>query len=244
MSLVSIIIPYFKKKNYIQQTLNSILKQKYKNFEILIIYDDEDQNDLPFIKKIKKKDKRIKLIINEKNIGAGMSRNKAIKISKGKYIAFLDADDLWHHEKLKKQLSYMKKKEIKISHTSYYIIDKQNKKIGFREAKKINYNRLVSSCDIGLSSVIIKKSLLKNESFSKLKTKEDYVLWLKLAKKKFEFYPIKTPLLYWRKLNNSLSSSLIQKLIDGYSVYRIYLKQSILKSFLSLFILSINFLRK
>ena len=212
MSLVSIIIPYFKKKNYIQQTLNSILKQKYKNFEILIVYDDKDQNDLLFLKKIKKKDKRIKLIINEKNMGAGMSRNKAIKISKGKYIAFLDADDLWHPDKLKEQLSYMKKKGIKITHTSYYIIDKQNKKIGFREAKRINYNRLVKSCDIGLSSVMVKKSLLKNNLFSKLRTKEDYVLWLKLAKKNFEFYPIKKPLLHWRKLNNSLSSSLIQKL--------------------------------
>ncbi len=188
MSLVSIIIPYFKKKNYIQQTLNSILKQKYKNFEILIVYDDEDQSDLPFLKKIKRKDKRIKLIINKRNIGAGMSRNKAIKISKGKYVAFLDADDLWHPDKLKKQLSYMKKKEIKISHTSYYIIDKQNKKIGFREAKRINYNRLIKSCDIGLSSVMIKKSLLKNNSFSKLKTKEDYVLWLKLTKKNMNFF--------------------------------------------------------
>ena len=244
MSLVSIIIPYFKKKNYIQQTINSIFRQKYKNFEILIIYDDEDQNDLSFLKKIKKKDKRIRLIINKKNIGAGMSRNKAIKISKGKYIAFLDADDLWHPDKLKKQLNYMKKKRIEITHTSYHIIDKQNKRIGFREAKIIDYNRLIKSCDIGLSSVMVKKSLLKNSLFSKLKTKEDYVLWLKLAKKKYKFYPIKIPLLYWRKLNNSLSSSSIQKLIDGYSVYRIYLKQSIIRSFLSLFILSINFLQK
>ena len=209
----------------------------------MIIYDDEDQNDLPFIKKIKKKDKRIKLIINEKNIGAGLSRNKAIKISKSKYIAFLDADDLWHPAKLKKQINYMEKKKIQITHTSYHIINKQNKKIGFREAKKINYASLIKSCDIGLSTVMIKKSLLKNNLFSKFKTKEDYVLWLKLTKKN-EFYPIKTPLTYWRKLNNSLSSSLIQKLIDGYSVYRVYLKQSILKSFLSLFILSINFLRK
>ena len=124
------------------------------------------------------------------------------------------------------------------------LIDKQNKRIGFREAKIIDYNRLIKSCDIGLSSVMVKKSLLRNSLFSKLKTKEDYVLWLKLAKKKYKFYPIKTPLLYWRKLNNSLSSSSIQKLIDGYSVYRIYLKQSIIRSFLSLFILSINFLQK
>jgi teichuronic acid biosynthesis glycosyltransferase TuaG len=243
MSLVSIIIPYFKKKNYIQQTFNSILKQEYKNFEILFIYDDENQNDLTLLKEMKKKDKRLKIIINKKNIGAGMSRNRAIKASKGKYIAFLDADDLWHPDKLKKQIDYMEKKKIKITHTSYYIINKENKKIGFREAKKINYSALTKSCDIGLSTVVVKKSLLKNNLFSKLKTKEDYVLWLKLTKKN-EFYPIKIPLTYWRKLDNSLSSSLIQKLIDGYCVYRVYLKQSIIKSFLSLFILSINFLRK
>ena len=101
MKLVSIIIPYYKKKSYIEQTLKSILKQKYKYFEILIIYDDNSKKDLPFLKTLKKKDKRIKLFINKKNIGAGMSRNKGIKLSKGKYIAFIDADDLWHPQKLK-----------------------------------------------------------------------------------------------------------------------------------------------
>ena len=68
MKLISIIIPYYKKKRYIKLTLQSILRQKYKNFEILIIYDDADTEDLLFIKKLKKKDKRIKLIINKKNI--------------------------------------------------------------------------------------------------------------------------------------------------------------------------------
>ena len=86
MSLVSIIIPYFKKKNYIKFTINSILNQEYKNFEILIIYDDSDKTELKFIKKIKELDKRIQIIINKTNIGAGASRNKAIKKSRGKYI--------------------------------------------------------------------------------------------------------------------------------------------------------------
>ena len=93
MSLVSIIIPYFK-KNYIISIINSILKQNYRNYEIFIIYDDEDKADLNFIANIKKIDKRIKLIINIKNLGVGSSRNKAIKYCK-EYIAFIDADDLW-----------------------------------------------------------------------------------------------------------------------------------------------------
>ena len=244
MKLVSIIIPYYKKKNYIEQTLNSILNQKFKNFEVLIIYDDSDRRDLIYLKTLKKKDNRIKLIINNKNIGAGMSRNKGLKFSRGKYIAFIDADDIWHSNKLKTQLNYMIKNKILISHTSYYIIDKENKKIGFREAKKISYKDLIKSCNIGLSTVMIKKKIIEKYSFAKFKTKEDYVLWLKLAKNNYTFYPIKKSLTSWRSLDNSLSSSLMQKLIDGYLVYRVFLKQSFIKSLLSLFILSLNFLKK
>ena len=244
MTLISIIIPYYKKRYYIRQTLQSILKQDYKHFEILLIYDDEDQTDLVLLKKLSNNDKRIKLIINKKNIGAGMSRNKAIKLSKGDYIAFIDADDIWHRNKLQQQISFMKKNQINLCHTSYYIVNRNNKKIGLRKAKKLKFKDLLKSCDVGLSTVMIKKKLLKNNFFPTLKTKEDYVLWLKLTKKKYTFYPIKKPLTSWRSLNNSLSSSTIQKLIDGYNVYRIYMKQSFVQSIISLFILSINFLKK
>tara|TARA_B100000035_G_scaffold313130_1_gene326124 strand:+ start:783 stop:1517 length:735 start_codon:yes stop_codon:yes gene_type:complete len=244
MTLISIIIPYYKKRYYIRQTLQSILKQNYKYFEILLIYDDEDQTDLVLLKKLSNNDKRIKLIINKKNIGAGMSRNKAIKLSKGDYIAFIDADDIWHRNKLQQQISFMKKNQINLCHTSYYIVNRNNKKIGLRKAKKLKFKDLLKSCDVGLSTVMIKKKLLKNNFFPTLKTKEDYVLWLKLTKKKYTFYPIKKPLTSWRSLNNSLSSSTIQKLIDGYNVYRIYMKQSFVQSIISLFILSINFLKK
>ena len=244
MTLISIIIPYYKKRYYIRQTLQSILKQNYKNFEILLIYDDEDQTDLVLLKKLSKNDKRIKLIVNKKNIGAGMSRNKAIKLSKGNYIAFIDADDIWHRNKLQQQISFMKKNQINLCHTSYYIVNRNNKKIGLREAKELKFKSLLKSCDIGLSTVMVKKKLLKNNFFPNLKKKEDYVLWLKLTKKKNTFYFIKKPLTSWRSLDNSLSSSIIQKLIDGYNVYRIYMKQSFVQSIKSLFILSINFLKK
>ncbi len=244
MKLVSIIIPYYKKKNYIEQTLKSILNQKYKNFEILIVYDDSDKSDLSFLKTLKKNDSRIKLVINKKNIGAGKSRNKAIKLSKGKYLAFIDSDDLWHPDKLKIQVNHMTKNKILISHTSYNIIDKNNSLIGYREARRLDYKDLINSCDIGLSTVMIEKKLLKNRHFAKLKTKEDYVLWLKLAKDNFIFYPIKNTLTSWRSLKDSLSSSTVQKLIDGYFVYRTFLKQSVIRSLFSLLTLSINFLRK
>jgi teichuronic acid biosynthesis glycosyltransferase TuaG len=242
--LVSIIMPYFKKKKYVKYSVLSVLNQTFKNFELIIVYDNETSDELKFINKIKKLDKRIKVIKNKFNIGAGLSRNVGIDHSKGVYLAFLDADDLWHKNKLFAQIKFMRKKNIEISHTSYEIIDDDSVIKGTRQAKLMNYKKLIKSCDIGLSTVIIKKSLIKNLRFPNLKTKEDYVLWLEIAKNGKIIHALNTKLTQWRKSNNSLSSSVVRKLTDGYYVYRCYLKFNVIKSFYSLFVLSINFLNK
>ena len=125
MDLVSIIIPYYKKKNYIIDTINSALGQSYKKIEILIVYDDENHDDLKFLEKIKNEDERIRLVINKKKMGAGISRNIGISNSTGNYIAFLDADDTWHTDKLNKQMSFMINNNYLVSHTSYQIVDEK-----------------------------------------------------------------------------------------------------------------------
>ena len=244
MMLVSIIIPYYKKKDYIKKTINSILKQTYKKFEIIIINDEPGELSKNILSFLKKKDSRIKIINNKKNIGAGKSRNKGINIAKGKYIAFIDSDDLWKKNKLLKQIEFMRKKNIEISHTSYEIIDDDLVTRGTRQAKLMNYKKLIKSCDIGLSTVIIKKSLIKNLRFPNLKTKEDYVLWLEIAKKGKTIHALNTKLTQWRKSKNSLSSSVARKLTDGYYVYRHHLKFNFIKYLYSLLVLSINFLKK
>ena len=245
MELISVIIPYYKKKEYIVKSINSVLKQSYKNFELIIIYDDSNHEDLTILNNLKKKDKRIKIFINKKNIGAGLSRNKGIKLSKGKLIAFLDSDDLWSRNKLKKQIFFMKKKKIKISHTSYYIINYNNKIIGQRKAKDLSHKQLLKSCDIGLSTIILDKKLIKNNTkFASIKTKEDYVLWLQITQNEKKIYALSDNLTKWRKLDNSLSSSKFQKIKDGYLVYRKYMKFNQVKSIFYLGLLSVNFLLK
>ena len=245
MNLVSIIIPYFKKKDYILDAINSILNQTYQNFEIIIVYDDIDKSELSLIYKIRKVDKRIKVLINKKNLGAGLSRNYAIKNSNGKYIAFLDADDIWNVEKLKKQVSIMEQKNLSITHTSYKILDKNNNYATIRIAKNLDYKKLLKSCDVGLSTVMIKKNLFsKKNKFSNLKTKEDYALWLLLTKAGYIFYPIKEILTSWRTSQNSLSSHVLRKLIDGFNVYYKYMKFSFIKSIFLLIQLSLNYLWK
>ena len=246
MDLVSIIIPYYKKREYITATIHSVLKQTYKNIEVIIIYDDQLKKDLKFIKSLVSLDKRIALIINKKSLGAGLSRNNGIKKSKGKYISFIDADDIWEKNKLELQIKHMKKKNYLISHTSYKIIDKENNILNSRIARDFNnISELLKSCDIGLSSVVAKKDIFNDQcSFANLKTKEDFVLWLLLLKQNIKIGSIKKNLMYWRKLDSSLSSSTIQKLYDGFIVYNKYMKFNWIKSLYFLFCLSLNYLKK
>ena len=245
MSLISIIIPYFKKKEFFEKTIHSVLNQTYSNFEIFIVYDDESKDDLDFVKKISELDSRINLIVNNQNLGAGQSRNIAIKHSNGEYIAFIDADDLWHQDKLLMQIEFMQSNNYYISHTSYDIINEKEDKISSRKVQTLTYDQLLKSCDIGLSTVILKKNLLNDDIlFPELKTKEDYVLWLKITRGGQKIAALDKTLSKWRKCKISLSSSTIRKLIDGYNVYRKYLNFNPVKSFYNLIILSINYLRK
>ena len=245
-NFISIIIPYHKKKNFFKETIESINNQSYKNFEVIVIYDDTDKSELDYVKKIIRNFKfKKKLIINNKNIGAGLSRNKGIKVSKGEYIAFCDADDLWNKDKLKIQLSFMKKNNILFSHSNYLIIDYTSKTIGnLKVPKNISYNQLIKSCDIGLSTVMISRFLIRKNLFSDLKTKEDYLLWIKLIRHLKNFKSINKDLVYWRLLKNSLSSSNIQKLEDAFELYKNHLNFSFLFSIFCVLRLSFNALVK
>ena len=228
---ISIIIPYYKKKKYFKQTIESILNQTYKNYEVIVIYDDTCLNELPFVKDILKKIKFKKLIINSKNCGVGVSRNRGIKVASGNYIAFCDADDTWKKNKLHIQLNFMLKNNLVISHTNYFIINEKSKVVGkFIIKNKLDYNDLLKSCDIGLSTVIIKKEILTTYKFDKLKTKEDYLLWLKVIKKIKFIYGLNQYLSCWRRDKNSLSSSIMQKLLDAYRLYRMHLNNNVIIS--------------
>jgi len=246
MDLISVIIPYYKKKKFIDHSLNSVINQTYSNFEIIIIYDDEDKSELNYLIERYKNNKKIKFIVNEKNIGAGLSRNKGIISANGEYISFIDADDVWEKDKLKTQLTFMKNIGSKISHTSYKIINEKNDVIGIRKAKNFfNIEEIIKSCDIGLSSVMLKKEIMDSEiQFPNLRTKEDFVLWLKILSKEIHISAVDQNLLLWRKTENSLSSSVFQKLLDGFRVYNKFMNFNFFISIYYLICLSSNYILK
>ena len=246
MDLVSIIIPYYKKKKYISTTINSAISQSYKNIEIIIVYDDENYDDLKLLEEIKKKDERIRIIKNKKKMGAGLSRNIGISSAKGNYIAFLDADDAWEVDKLRKQMSFMTDNNYLVSHTSYQIVDEDKNVIANRVARSFyNLEDLLKSCDIGTSTVIIKKSIFGDQiKFPSIKTKEDFVLWLRILERDIKIYGLDKNLSKWTKSNSSLSSSTIQKLMDGFKVYNKYMNFNSIKSLYYLICLSLNYIIK
>ena len=242
--LVSVIMPYYKKIKYVEQSIDSVINQSYQNLELIIVYDDESKEDLKLLKQIEKKNNKIKIIENPKNLGAGQSRNVGIKYANGEVISFIDSDDYWFKEKLSKQINFMEKNNLEFVFCDY-IKKKNNKENNIICANNVlNYNDLLKSCDIGLSTVLINKKKIPENFFPNLKTKEDYVAWLKLTKENTKAYKLDDILVTWNKTKNSLSSNIFQKIKDGYKVYRVYEKFNVFISIFYLIRLALNSLKK
>ena len=181
-------MPYYKKIDYVQKAIQSVIRQSYKKFELIIVYDDESLVDYHKIKGIIANNRKIKVITNKKNLGAGYSRNIGIKHSNGEMISFIDSDDTWHPEKLKKQLNFMNKNNYVFTFCGYKKIFKRKFINVTSKTTHMDYNDLLKSCEIGLSTVMLKKKIINNHLFSNLKTQEDFSAWLKITKKKIKLF--------------------------------------------------------
>ncbi len=245
MPLVSIILPYFRKINYIKKSINSILSQSFKDFEIILVYDDENLHDLFIIESDFKNNPKIKIIKNKKNLGAGIARNVGIKHAKGEIVAFIDSDDFWLPNKLEKQTKFMQENNYDFTFCNYDKVISSKKTIKVKSSKSVlSYSDLLGSNEIGLSTVQLKKKIIFEELFPPLKTKEDYVAWLKLTKKNINAYNFPHNLVIWNKTKNSLSSNFYQKLSDGLAVFMIYEKFNFIKSIYYLLLLAINSIKR
>ena len=243
MQLISVIMPYYQKINSVNRAIKSIVNQTYKKFELIIIYDDETLEDYYKIKNFIRNNKKIKLIKNKKNFGAGISRNIGIKNSNGSIITFIDSDDTWHPQKLRKQLNFLNEKKYDFIFCGYKKILKKKFIKVTTKSKYLNYNDLLKSCEIGLSTVMIRKKIINNKLFTNLKTQEDLAAWLKITKK-HKAFNLNEMLVKWYETENSLSSNSIQKICDAFRVFYFYQKFSLIKSFYYLVLLSTNSLKR
>lgn len=213
--LVSVLISVYNEEKWIKKSLNSILNQTYKRLEIIIINDGSTDNTLNILKKIKKKDKRIK-IFNQKNKGLTKSLNIGIKYCKGKYIARMDADEISFKNRIKKQVLFLEKNKdyALVGGWRIDINKNQKKKIKLPINDKEIKEWLIRACVISHGSVMIRSKKLKKYKYDEnFRTSQDYDLWIRMAKKE-KFYNLPEYLNKYYIRNNGITKS--KKRIEGF----------------------------
>uniref|UniRef100_UPI00313EDE45 glycosyltransferase family 2 protein n=1 Tax=Bacillus sp. OTU2372 TaxID=3043858 RepID=UPI00313EDE45 len=233
--LVSIITPVYKAEKFIAETIKSVQKQTFENWEMILINDVSPDNSVEIINEFAEVDSRIRLVNLEENSGAAVARNTAIKLSKGKYIAFLDSDDLWHPEKLMKQVRFMEKGNLPFSFTAYEIMEENGTRTGkiVHVPENIDYDGLLKNTIIGCLTVVLNKEMIGRIEMVNIRTRQDFVLWLDILKRGHLAYGLDETLAYYRKVEGSISSNKLKTAKRNWYVYRKIEKLSLLKSITS-----------
>ncbi len=226
--LVSVIMPAYNAEKYISDSIDSVLNQSIQNLELIIIDDNSQDNTTKIINKYN--DPRIVLIINTNNLGVSETRNIGISAANGKYIAFLDSDDIWLPHKLSLQIMCLNDGWDVVS--SNYIAFESNAGNKITERKSpsiISYSDMLKSNFIGNLTGIYNVQKI-GKIYQKKSGHEDYIMWLEIIKKSKKAYCIQESLAKYRLHNSSLSSNKVKAIKWQWSIYRNELKLSLPKS--------------
>lgn len=222
-NLVSIITPVYNCEKFIEETIKCVINQTYENWELLLVDDCTPDSSADIIKKYSKKDKRIKYIKLNENSGAAMARNRALQESKGRFIAYLDADDLWKKEKLEKQVDFMLNNEYAFTCTDYEKIDEDGNSLKIvKIPKKVNYdlflrNTIIQTVGVMVDTNIADKKLLKMPN---IRRRQDAATWCQLLKAGYDCYEVPEVLSIYRVVSNSLSSNKFKAIKMNWYWYR------------------------
>lgn len=231
--LVSIIMPTYNCGKYIIDSIQSVIAQTYTNWELIIVDDCSTDNTKEILRPVLSEHKNIQYICLDKNSGAAVARTKAIDIAKGEYVAFLDSDDLWDQDKLKKQLEWMKNNSAKFSCTAYRLMDENGKLIGtsIYPPDVIDYNKCIRlSNPIGNLTAMYNQKELGKYAVPDIKKRNDFALWLQILKD-IKCYGMNECLASYRSGRfNSVSSNKLSQAKYHWQLYRKIEKHSIIRS--------------
>ena len=221
---VSIITPSWNSEKYIADAIKSVQQQTYQNWEMIIVDDCSSDNTVRTVEKIAKEDLRIRIFKQDVNKGAAKARNRSLCECTGRYIAYLDADDIWKKDKLEKQVKFMRDHECGFSCTSYEVIDDEgtplNKEVHM--LPKVDYvgfltNNLLQTVGIMVDINIIDKKYLMMPD---LRRRQDAATWLQILKAGYKCYGIDDVLAEYRRTENSLSSNKVKAVKGVWNLYR------------------------
>ncbi|MED3758925.1 glycosyltransferase family 2 protein [Peribacillus frigoritolerans] len=235
--LISIITPTYNSGKFIVETIDSVIKQTYQNWEMIIVDDCSNDNTKELVGKYTEQDNRIKYHLLEKNSGAAIARNKAMELASGTYIAFLDSDDLWNEDKLERQLSFMKDNNYYFTCTAYEQVDEEGKPLNKTINTKIktNYNGVLLNCPVGNSTVMYNVKKLGKFMVPNIRKRNDDALWLQILKKEKYIYGMHDVLMKYRLRRNSISSNKVELIKYHWYLYRKIEHLSISRSLFHIF---------
>lgn len=237
-TLVSIITPTYNCAHFIAETIRSVQAQTYTNWEMIISDDCSSDNTLEVITPFLESDKRIKYICNDKNSGAAITRNNALKVAKGKWIAFLDSDDLWLPEKLEKQIDFMVRNNYHFSYTKYSEIDEQSKVSGVVVSgpRKVTKCGMYAYCWLGCLTVMYDAHMVGLIQIEDIKKNNDYAMWLRVVQRADCYLLNENLAQYRRGREGSISTHHYSSLIKWH--YKLFReadhKSAIISAFLTL----------
>ena len=205
---VSIITPVYNASRFIEDTAKSVFEQSYSDWEWILVDDCSTDNSWEILQCLEKKDHRVKIYKNPTNVKQGKTRNFAITQASGKYIAFLDSDDIWHNDKLKVQIKFMQDNDYYFTHTSAGYLDEDGNRIKstFHVSPVVDYEHLLKSTEILCLTVVYDAEKIGKYYMPEYDTREDYVLWLSILKDGINSYGIDEELAYYRLVKGSHSS--------------------------------------
>jgi teichuronic acid biosynthesis glycosyltransferase TuaG len=231
---VSIIVPAYNSEKFISDTIQSIQNQTYTNWEMIIVDDCSTDKTVEIIQEFMDNDPRIHLIKLNTNSGTGIARNTALQAVSGRYIAFVDADDLWEPEKLSKQIDFMETNNLPFTFSFYDLINEEGQPLNRRiEApKNLSFRQLFFCNYVGNLTGIYDANALVKIGISPIRKRQDWMVWLTILRQIKTAKPVPESLAFYRIRKNSLSTSKTALLKHNYAVYRQFHKYTVFVSLL------------
>ena len=230
-NLVSIITPAYNCAYTIAETIESVLGQSYDCWEMIIVDDCSTDATVAVVQKYQEQDSRIRLIQLEKNQGVANARNIGMQRAQGRYLAFLDSDDIWLKDKLTEQILFMKENDIAFSYTQYrqFRENVENCKKLIDIIEVVNYKELLKRNIIGCLTVVLDREKIPVFHMPK-ERHEDYIVWLSILKQGYKAYGLKQDLARYRISNASVSGDKQKSALWTWNIYRNIEKLSLIKS--------------
>lgn len=229
-NLVSIVMPLFNSSKFMESAISSVIQQDYLNWELIVVDDCSTDKSAEIAEQLSKNDSRIKIVRLSENGGSAVARNAGINKANGKYISFLDADDIWLPNKLSSQVLYMRENDVTFCFSDYRVINEDSEVIGERKFKgKVDYETLLLGNVIGCLTAIYDREELGTIFMPDIRMRQDYGLWLKILKETKYANNCQMVLAEYRQYDSSLSANKIRAASYTWILYRDFEKISLLK---------------